>query len=232
MNGRGTGKDRNMINVVIADAELELIPQKLAGHPSVRATSSKKRKSAEECLLDSSLHHSAMNSLQDAGRRGRPDIVHFCLLLALDSPVNSAKDELRVFVHTRNNIVLRFDPEIRLPRNYGRFTGLMEDLLSKGELVSPAGQQLASSSRQTLGDLVHELGHPAIAFGEEGRADYSLSFLGQYSDMTLIVGGFPHGGFLSDVSEYTAGMISIADEKLMSWTVVATLLAAYRLRRL
>jgi rRNA small subunit pseudouridine methyltransferase Nep1 len=221
-----------MINLIIADAELELIPAKIAGHPSVRATSSRRRRRAEECLLDSSLHHSAMNALLDAGRRGRPDIVHFCLLLAMDSPVNTEEDGLRVFVHTRNDIVLRFHPAIRLPRNYGRFTGLMEELLSIGEIVSPAGQQLASSARQTLGELVHELGSQAIAFSEEGKPDYSLSFLRQYTDMTLIIGGFPHGAFLSDVSKYAVSTVSIAKGKLMAWTVVATVLAAYRLTRL
>ena len=50
-------------------------------------------------------------------KRGRPDIVHLCLLEALESPLNKNKI-LSVYVHTYDNKIIYINPEVRLPRNY------------------------------------------------------------------------------------------------------------------
>ncbi|MBX8631334.1 MAG: 16S rRNA methyltransferase [Thermoplasmata archaeon] len=211
-----------MINLIIADSALELIPEEIANHPTVRATASRRGKIASKCLLDASLHHSAMSSLPLSDRRGRPDIVHFCLLLAFDSIVNR-KGEMRVYVHTIGDNVIHFDRRIRLPKNYNRFTGLVESLLAEGE-ISSEGKRLAWVENMSLPVFVKSLNAPVFIFSESGMPVSSFHFLKDSEEVTLVVGGFPHGDYLSDIKAIGGSTISIYGEKMMAWSVVATIL--------
>jgi rRNA small subunit pseudouridine methyltransferase Nep1 len=114
----------------LADAELELIPQEIRFHPVIQRSGKKRRKSPRQMLLESDLHKSALRKLDGGDRRGRPDIVHFFLLLAMDSILNK-KRVLRTLIHTRNDQLISVQPETRIPRNYNRFVGLIEDLFQR-----------------------------------------------------------------------------------------------------
>ena len=68
-----------------------------------------------------------MQYLRKKGRsvdEARPDIVHQCLLMLFDSPLNRA-GRLQVYVHTKKNVLIQIDPETRLPRTVKRFSSLM-----------------------------------------------------------------------------------------------------------
>ncbi|CAM9438925.1 unnamed protein product [Choristocarpus tenellus] len=54
----------------------------------------------------------------------RPDIVHQELLALLDSPLNKA-GKLQVYIHTNLNVLIEVNPQIRIPRTFKRFSGLM-----------------------------------------------------------------------------------------------------------
>ncbi|KAG8269525.1 hypothetical protein J6590_105662 [Homalodisca vitripennis] len=54
----------------------------------------------------------------------RPDITHQCLMMLLDSPLNRA-GLLQVYVHTENNVLIEINPQVRIPRTFKRFCGLM-----------------------------------------------------------------------------------------------------------
>ena len=60
----------------------------------------------------------------------RPDISHQCLLSLLDSPLNKA-GKLQVYIHTQRNVLIEVHPQIRIPRTFKRFSGLMVQLLHK-----------------------------------------------------------------------------------------------------
>ena len=60
----------------------------------------------------------------------RPDIVHSCLLALLDSPL-AKSGRLQIFIHTQRDILIEVNPQIRIPRTYKRFAGLMVQLLQK-----------------------------------------------------------------------------------------------------
>uniref|UniRef100_A0A6A7GBX2 18S rRNA (pseudouridine-N1)-methyltransferase n=1 Tax=Hirondellea gigas TaxID=1518452 RepID=A0A6A7GBX2_9CRUS len=60
----------------------------------------------------------------------RPDILHQCLLTLLDSPLNKS-GLLLIYIHTRNNVLIEVNPQIRIPRTFKRFCGLMVQLLHK-----------------------------------------------------------------------------------------------------
>ncbi|WP_297548419.1 16S rRNA methyltransferase [Thermococcus sp.] len=207
-----------MLHLVIADSELELVPKSIVEHPAVVNYARRRGKKPEEVILDSSYHHSALKKLEDGDRRGRPDIVHICLLNALESIANK-EGKLRVYVHTRNDEVIYIKPETRLPRNYNRFLGLMESLFKNR--VVPKDLELLRLEEKTLGELIEEIGPDEVfVMHEEGELvkprDFGKS-LAELENPVVIVGGFPHGDFRSPVK---GRKVSLYREPLMAWTVV------------
>ena len=120
-----------MLTFILAESALETVPQELWKHPAIENYSEKKGKSPRLIVLDRSYHHAAMEGMKDGEKRGRPDIVHFSLLEALGSPLNR-EGLLKVYVHTFDDHVISVDPQTRLPKNYNRFIGLMEQLFDGG----------------------------------------------------------------------------------------------------
>ena len=70
----------------------------------------------------------------------RPDIVHQCLLMLFDSPLNRA-GLLQVYIHTMNNVLIQINPQTRFPRTFKRFASLMVQLLTKGNIKSANGPE-------------------------------------------------------------------------------------------
>ncbi len=207
-----------MINLIIADSELELVPKNILEHPAIVNHAKRRGKKPEEILLDATYHHSAIKKLRDGERRGRPDIVHFCLINALESILNK-EGKLRVYIHTRNDDVIYIKPETRIPRNYNRFVGLIESLF-KNRAVPPE-LELLRLEKKSLSELLEEISPDAtFIMHEEGKfmkpRDFG-SFLLNYSNPAIIVGGFPHGDFRSKVG---GTKVSLYREPLMAWTIV------------
>jgi len=218
-----------MLTLILADAELELVPQAVAGHPSVRTSAKRRGRSPGTLLLDSSLHHPALRNFPEGERRGRPDIAHLFTLLCLDSVLN-AQRQLQTIVHTRNDDVIRFAAETRIPKNYPRFVGLMEDLFQKGAV--PEGQPLLTLQRGvSLEKLLSGCPSPRWAFSETGeRVQLWTELAALEGDLTAVVGGFPHGDFRSPVSKLCDRMVAIHEGPLRAWTVTSEILVAYRQR--
>jgi len=216
-----------VLTFILADTELERVPPEIQRHPSVRASARKRGRSPASILLDSSLHHPALRKFPDGERRGRPDIAHIVLDVALDSILN-LDGGLRVFVHTRNDEVIQFAPETRIPKNYNRFVGLMEDLFEKGEV--PEENPLIRMDRGvSLKDLLARFGGEVWAFMEGGEpADLQREFPRHGEDLVVIVGGFPHGTFRSPVAELATRSLSIHPKPLKAWTMAAEVLVGYR----
>ena len=216
-----------MLTLVLADTELERVPVELQRHPSVRASARKRGRSPASILLESSLHHPALRKFPEGERRGRPDIAHIVLVVALDSILN-LEGGLRIFVHTRNDEAIQFAPETRIPKNYTRFVGLMEDLFEKGEV--PEENPLIRMDRDvTLAQLLAKLGGEAWAFAEDGEPlDLRSGFPRHEENLIAVIGGFPHGGFRSPVSTLCTRVVSIHPKPLKAWTTAAEVLVAYR----
>ena len=51
--------------------------------------------------------------------------------MILDSPLNKAGKVKGIFVHTAKNVLIQVNPQVRLPRTFRRFCGLMVQLLQK-----------------------------------------------------------------------------------------------------
>ena len=212
-----------MFHLVIADSELELIPKELLENLHILKHAKKRDKEPECMLLDSNFHHRAMQDLVDQKRRGRPDIIYAVLLLAQDSVLNREKN-LRIYIHTRHNQVISIDPAARLPKSYNRFVGLFESVLVGNKTP------LVKCEELSLNDLVSKL-NPSrvIAFSENGKPIELPSYVDSVSDNTcFIIGGFPHGDFIADVSNISDEVITIYKESLNAITVASELLTCLR----
>ncbi|ORZ18539.1 Alpha/beta knot methyltransferase [Absidia repens] len=86
-------------------------------------------------LLNCDEHQSILKRLGRDIADARPDIVHQCLLTLLDSPLNKS-GHLEVYIHTTNDVLIRINPECRIPRTIKRFSGLMIQLLERRYIAS------------------------------------------------------------------------------------------------
>jgi rRNA small subunit pseudouridine methyltransferase Nep1 len=191
-----------MLTLVLADSELEMVPASIAGHPACVSPARKRGRQASHTLLDSSVHHAALERLQDGDRRGRPDLVHFFLLAAQDSILN-IEGGLRVAVHTRNGEAIRIRPDTRLPKNQARFCSLMEQLFLNGR-VPPEGEPLMSMTKGSLEAIIKGTGaKEVVALSPKGRPVEPRAYFAKKRgrDIAYIIGGFPDGDFTSPVNE-------------------------------
>jgi len=85
---------------------------------------------SEYVLLSSDLHARFIMKKNREPADYRPDILHQCLMTLLDSPLNKA-GLLKIFVHTKANVVIDVSPKLRIPRTFARFSGLMVQLMHK-----------------------------------------------------------------------------------------------------
>ena len=234
-----------MLTIILAESELELIPEQILRERSVTSHAKRRGKKTRELLLDSSMHHTAMKNMSDKTRRGRPDMIHTTLLVALESVLNLGGG-LSVFVHTRDNILMRFDPEIRLPKNYNRFVGLIEQLFASGQVPGECaeGQSplITMEKNRSLGSIVNELKTKAaeekakfktIIFSDSGEQTNLKTYFSEKVEGTdevlCIIGGFPEGEFRASLTELEADdIISIYPETLKSWTVAGEVIVNYR----
>ena len=219
-----------MMHLIIGDSEVEIVPQAIQGHPAVVKYAKLRKKKPSRILLDASYHHQAIRSKYpaEAERRGRPDIAHLVLLNAQESLLNH-EGLLQFYMHTRNNEVIRFAPETRLPKAYHRFVGLIEHVF-QNRYVPDKENPLLVLEKMSLQALAKECGGKIIVLSEKGRR-INLRKYEIPKDVTFIVGGFPNGDFLSNV-DFADDIISIYPETLMAWVITYELIVEYERRYL
>jgi rRNA small subunit pseudouridine methyltransferase Nep1 len=187
----------------------------------------RRQKRPNEVLLDRAFHHAAMQKLArtrytiPADKMGRPDIVHNTLLQVLETPLNW-EEHLRVFVHTQDEHVISINPKARLPKNYVRFVGLIEQLFLE-KRVPKSGNPLLSIEKMTLRQLVKKnepsrvlgfsiLGKPVLM---RNAADIAAKF----DDPMVFIGAFPRGHFTEGTNQLTQEIFSVDRKSLDAWVV-------------
>ncbi|MEM2454601.1 MAG: 16S rRNA methyltransferase [Candidatus Bathyarchaeia archaeon] len=219
----------DLLILVLAEAALEPIPREIWDHPIIRSFSRRRGKHPRLIVLDRSHHHFAMKDLPNSEKRGRPDIVHFCLLEALGSPLNK-EGLLRTYVHTIDDNAISIDPETRLPRNFNRFIGLIEDLFKHGH-VPPKGKSLLSLETRSLPRLIEALKPTyTVIFERSGEPktfeDVALK-LAMENRPAVLVGGFPHGEFSEETIRLADEVVCVDSEVLDAWVIVSRIIYEY-----
>lgn len=210
--------------LVLAESAIETVPNEIAGHPAVLNWAHRKRKDPHRLILDQNYHFAAMQKLGRAGlHRGRPDIAHFCLLLALGSPLNMGGD-LQCYIHTLQDRIIKVDSKARLPRNTDRWVSLLEQLYQE-KVVPPTGPALLTLTQGTIASLLDELkADLVVALTTEGEArpmEDVAARLAAHKRPVLLIGGFADGHFSKRTMERVNESYRIERRKLEAWTVTA-----------
>ncbi len=216
----------HMLNLVIADAELETIPSEMIGDPVVRRFAKNRNKKAEDMILDSNYLHTSIDKYfpSMSKRRGRPDIIYILLQVTQESILNR-KNMLRTYIHTRNNEVININPLTRIPKSYNRFIGLFEDLFKK-RTIGSGDKILLSLHEEKLADLVSGINSEKnIVLTPRGKFAKPKDFING-KNITLIIGGFSEGDFISDTSGIK-DQYSIFQDELTIWSVGFEMIATY-----
>lgn len=178
-------------------------------------------------LLDRSYHHAAMKNLESSWKRGRPDILHFALMEALSTPL-FMKGNLKVYVQTVGDKVISIADNLRIPKSYFRFEGLMVGLFRDGVAKSDEGAVLLEVRDSTLEQLVHEIKPDrVVGLSTAGVRSSAQEVVAKNMDVghcMFVIGAFPKGHFTDRTSSLFNCTYSIEDVGLESHVVIARVL--------
>lgn len=224
-----------MLHIILLDCALELVPKEISSIKEIQSHASRRRKKTTELLLDQSYHGRAITRLENGERRGRPDIVYLSLHSILETPL-CKQGLLTIHLHLQDGRIIDVKPEVRLPRNYDRFVGLMEQLLLEGK-VPPNGPSLISISESNLSELltrIVETAQESFTFlasedGEKYTIDVLDTVLPADSEVPVVIGigAFPHGNFSKGIKELFDIHIQLDKEVMMAWHVCSEFLWSY-----
>uniref|UniRef100_A0A0M3KBI0 18S rRNA (pseudouridine-N1)-methyltransferase n=1 Tax=Anisakis simplex TaxID=6269 RepID=A0A0M3KBI0_ANISI len=145
--------------------------------------------------LSSDKHANFLKNQKKDPANYRPDILHQCLLMLLDSPLNRA-NLLQIFIHTTNNVLIEVSPQTRIPRTFDRFCGLMVQLLHKLSIrAADSSAKLLKVIRNPVS--VHlPVGCRKILTSFQANALIKCSEIAKTGDnraVAIVVGGFARG---------------------------------------
>jgi rRNA small subunit pseudouridine methyltransferase Nep1 len=215
--------------IILVECGIELIPKRIRNHSAIRNNLTPQNYSSQ--LLDNALHHSAMKSLKNFEKRGRPDITHICLLNILGSSLNKSGN-LKLYIHTINNKIFELNPKIRIAKNYNRFKGLMAKLLIDGVIKSEA-ITLIYPFKGSLNNLLYNFENPEVLiFSRKGKAikNYNELFIKDLKkNYIVIIGGFQKSTFSKEIMNLSENLISISKYPLDAWVVTYKIISFYEI---
>lgn len=216
-----------MLSLVFAESSLELVPKELQNHHSVIQHSKKIGKIPSEILLDNSWHFAAMKGIKNEIKRGRPDLVHISLLSACSTPLY-LQDRLAVFVHTIDDKVIFVGKQVRIPKSYHRFSGLVEQLY-KDEIVSDGNKNLLKIKNMQFDQLIRQI-NPTHVVGllTQGKTSTFEDVAKKLHEKScLVIGGFQKGHFSNKIKNKINELIQVDKNSLESHVVVSRILYEY-----
>ena len=216
--------------MVIAESALELIPKELQRHNSIIASARRFNKKPSEILLDISWHFAAMKGIKNEIKRGRPDLVHFSLLEACSIPLYF-ENKLNVFVHTIDDKVISIGQNVRLPKSYHRFIGLVEKLYAAGK-IEENNNMLLEIKQMNLGELIKKINpKQTIALSSKGIKSSYQNVASEMDDNTcLVVGGFSKGQFSDKIKDYFNKIVLVDKNPLEAHIIISRVLYEYEKR--
>ena len=205
------------MKLVLLEAALARVPKKYWDHPTVRNWCKRFNRKPHEAILDINYHFQFMKEWEHPGKWGRPDIVHYTLLYALESPL-AKRGLLDVYVHTVEDKLFHVDKGTRLPRGYSRFIGIMSQVLRGIDTprVHPLNTNIGSLLKEWKDD-----GYRVVLLDEGGERN--LSWVGE-DKLVVLVGAFAEGPFLREYPH--DGSYSVWEEPLNTWNVVGEVIAS------
>mmetsp|Transcript_18322 Transcript_18322/g.42207 ORF Transcript_18322/g.42207 Transcript_18322/m.42207 type:complete len:271 (-) Transcript_18322:161-973(-) len=164
----------------------------------------------------------------------RPDILHQEILALLDSPLNKA-GLLKIYIATTKKVLIEVNPQIRAPRTYKRFAGLMTQLLHKMKIK--AGNDSTTLLKVIKNPFSSHLppGTRCFGFSCEGTLYSPISLAktvvpaepdtsGKSPPTCFVLGAMSSGHITIDDHPYIEKMISISSYPLSGAAAISRLL--------
>jgi rRNA small subunit pseudouridine methyltransferase Nep1 len=168
-----------------------------------------------------------MKRLPNSWKRGRPDIVHFALMEALSTPLFINR-LLRVYVHTISDKIIAIADNLRIPKSYFRFEGLMVSLLRDKVVRSNEGTVLIELYDGTFADLIDMIKPDMViglsTVGVQSKAQKVAENTLNVEHCAFVVGGFAKGHFSENVTRGLGPTYSISNIALEAHVVIARIL--------
>jgi rRNA small subunit pseudouridine methyltransferase Nep1 len=225
------------ISIVLAESALEIIPKELRNNYLILNYLKRVGKSANEVLLDKSYHYNAMREEKIDGiwKRGRPDLVHISLMSILSTPLFQ-RNLVNVYVHTIDNKVIFFGKQVRIPKSFRRFEGLMIKLFQEKEIKENLKDDdryrylLKIEKNMTFDNLLGKViqPHKVIGFSSTGTLKDLKTIVDENIEidnkkLAFIIGGFPSGQFSQNIRERFHMTYAITNEQLEAHVVISRL---------
>ena len=216
-----------MLSVILAESSLELIPKSIQNHPSVVSHAKKLEKKPSEILLDNSWHFAAMKGIYNEHKRGRPDLVHLCLLEACTIPLY-LENKIMMYLHTIDDKVIFVGKGVRIPKSYHRFEGLIEKLY-KEKTIESDGKILLELKELNFAKLLeHIKPKKVIGLSIEGISNSYQNIASIFDDnYSVVIGGFQKGHFSELVKNRIDELYCINKKSLEAHVVVGRTLYEY-----
>ncbi len=133
-----------------------------------------------------------------------------------------------------NNELILTGTDLRIPKSYFRFEGLMMKLFKERSIRSELDNKLLFEivDNVTFRNLIRNItrSHKSIGFSRHGVRTTAQDVVSKYINPTtekrcaIIIGGFPKGRFSNTVLKYVDILYSIGDLPLEAHVVVARVL--------
>ncbi len=217
------------MHIILTEVALELIPKSLTKEPSAIKNVKKFGRAGE--ILDTSLHHSIIHTLKNSKKRGRPDILHHFLLDTLGSPAN-LNGYLEIYFQCSSGFY-KVSSEMKCPRDYIRFKGLMYQLIRKGHVPPKQQPYLISRMDLDLKDWTKNnfTDKNTFLFSVNGKAasleKITSKFFNASNECAVLIGGFQKGHFSDYVSKIPSQNFALSDRGYDSWIVTNRILAKF-----
>jgi rRNA small subunit pseudouridine methyltransferase Nep1 len=223
------------ISIILAESGIEIIPKELRNNNSILSYLKRIGKSYNEVLLDKSFHYIAMRKekIDSLWKRGRPDIVHICLMSILSTPLY-LRSVVNVYIHTIDNKVIFVGKQVRIPKSFRRFEGLMIKLFQekeiKGNLEDGNRDRylLKIEQNMTFDYLINKIIQPdkVIGFSSTGILKNLKTIIRENLEIdnnkiVFVIGGFPQGEFSQNIRERFHMTYAITNEQLEAHVVVS-----------
>ena len=162
----------------------------------------------------------------------RPDICHQELLALIDSPLNKA-GHLQVYIKTTKNVLIEVNPQIRIPRTFKRFSGLIVQLLHKmkikaGNTSTTLMKVIKNPFSQYLptGTRVYGMSCQGTLYSPNGLANALIpsDSMDDGPPICFVIGAMAAGHITIEDHPYIEKMISVSEYPLSGAAAISRIL--------
>lgn len=213
---------------IFLECAVEIVPEEIRRHPKIARSAARYSTRPDLMLLDRSIHHEAMLRLERSWKRGRPDILHTCLLVLEDSPLR-AKGRMGVYFQSYDGRVFEVSSATRLPKTYERFKGVVASALTRERIVSEEGAPLIQKVANGLREFLSATGYELVLLWERGELIdvESLASTALREGSLIGIGCFPHGDFEEETLRLAKRRFSLlCGRSLTAWGTALRVLAS------